>query len=203
LWKRKIKGKQESVNIYQIIAPSTRKTRFDVSAAMGLTPFAGRERVLEILIDSFARVKTGRGQAVSIFAEAGVGKSRLLYEFRKAVSSEDVNFLERRCLSYSKGVAYHLHADILKANFDIQESDRDSEIRQKVQSGLKILGLDESSNLPYLLELLGVKDSGIDHIPMSFEYRKDHIIETLKQIALKSSESRPLMLAYEGLYWMD
>jgi len=203
LGKRKIKGKQKSVNVYQIIASSTRRTRFDVSTAMGLTPFVGRERVLEILIDSFARVKTGRGQAVSIVAEAGVGKSRLLYEFRKAVSSEDATFLEGRCLSYSKGVAYHLHADILKANFDIQESDRDLEIRQKVQRGLKILGLDESSNLPYLLELLGVGESGIDNIPMSLESRKDRIIETLKRIALKSSESRPLILAYEDLHWMD
>jgi class 3 adenylate cyclase/tetratricopeptide (TPR) repeat protein len=203
LGKRKIKGKQESIHIYQIIAPSTRKTRFDVSAAMGLTPFVGRERVLEILVDSFARIKTGRGQAVSIVSEAGVGKSRLLYEFRKAVSSEDVTFLEGRCLSYSKGVAYHLHADIVKANFDIHENDRDSEIRQKVRKGLKILGLDESVNLPYLLELLGVKESGIDHIPMSFESRKDRIIETLKRIALKGSESRPLILAYEDLHWMD
>ena len=203
LGKRKIKGKQESVNVYQIIASSTRRTRFDVSTAMGLTPFVGRERVLEILIDSFTRVKTGRGQAVSIIAEAGVGKSRLLYEFRKAVSSEDATFLEGRCLSYSKGVAYHLHADILKANFDIQESDRDAEIRQKVQSGLKKLGMDEASNLPYLLELLGIRDSGIDHIQMSLESRKDRIIETLKRIALKGSESRPLILAYEDLHWMD
>jgi class 3 adenylate cyclase/tetratricopeptide (TPR) repeat protein len=203
LGKRKIKGKQESVNIYQIIAPSTRKTRFDVSAAMGLTPFVGRERVMEILIDSFARVKTGRGQAVSIVAEAGVGKSRLLYEFRKVVSSEDATFLEGRCLSYSKGVTYHLHADILKANFDIQESDKDLEIRQKVQKGLKLLGLDENSNLPYLLELLGVKESGIDQIPMSPESRKDRIIESLKRIALRGSERRPLILAYEDLHWMD
>jgi class 3 adenylate cyclase/tetratricopeptide (TPR) repeat protein len=203
LGKREIKGKQESINIYQVIAPSTRKTRFDVSAAMGLTPFVGRERILEILIDSFARVKTGRGQAVSIVSEAGVGKSRLLYEFRKVVSSENVTLLEGRCLSYSKGVAYHLHADILKANFDIHENDRDSEIRQKIKSGLKILGLDESTNLPYLLELLGVKESGIDQIPMSFGSRKDRIIETLKRIALKGSESRPLIMAYEDLHWMD
>jgi class 3 adenylate cyclase/tetratricopeptide (TPR) repeat protein len=203
LGKRNIKGKQESVNVYQIIAPSIQRTRFDVSAAVGLTPFVGRERVLEILIDSFARVKMGRGQAVSIVAEAGVGKSRLLYEFRKAVSNEDTIFLEGRCLSYSKGVAYHLHTDILKANFDIQEGDRDFEIRQKVQRGLKILGLDESSNLPYLLELLGVRESGIDLIPMSLESRKDRIIETLKRIALKGSESRPLILAYEDLHWMD
>ncbi len=203
LGQKKIKGKQESVKVYQVIAPSTRRTRFDVSAAVGLTPFVGRERELEILIDSFMRVKMGRGQAVSIVAEAGVGKSRLLYEFRKAVSSEDATFLEGRCLSYSKGVAYHLHADILKANFDIQETDRDSEVKNKVRRGLQLLGLDEASNLPYLLELLGVSGSGIDRIQMSLESKKDRIIETLKRFALKGCENRPLILAYEDLHWMD
>ncbi|NNK86307.1 MAG: AAA family ATPase, partial [Desulfobacterales bacterium] len=203
LGNRKIKGKQKPISIYQVISPSKQKTRFDVSAAMGLTPFVGRGRILEILIDSFALVKKGSGQAVSIVSEAGIGKSRLLYEFRKAVSNENVTFIEGRCLSYSKGVAYHLHTDILKANFDIHENDRDLEIRQKIKSGLKILGLDESTNLPYLLDLLGLKESGIDLIPMSFESRKDRIIETLKRIALKASESRPLILAYEDLHWVD
>ncbi|MGD8657768.1 MAG: adenylate/guanylate cyclase domain-containing protein [Desulfobacterales bacterium] len=203
LGRRKIKGKQEAVKVYQVIAPSTRRTRFDVSAAVGLTPFVGRERELEILIDSFTRVKMGRGQAASIVAEAGVGKSRLLYEFRKAVSSEDTTFLEGRCLSYSKGVAYHLHADILKANFDIQETDKDSEVKNKVRRGLQVLGLDEASNLPYLLELLGVRESGIDRIQMSLESKKDRIIETLKRFALKGCENRPLILAYEDLHWMD
>jgi tetratricopeptide (TPR) repeat protein len=136
-------------------------------------------------------------------AEAGVGKSRLLYEFRKAVAHEDVTFLEGKCLSYSKGVPYHLHIDTLKANFDIREGDGDSEIREKVNRGLNILGTDETSTLPYLLELLSVKDSGIEKIPMSPETRKDRIIETLKRIILKGSEIRPLILAYEDLHWVD
>ena len=102
---KEVKGKEEPINVYRVIASSTRRTRFDVSAERGLTPFVGRERELELLLDGFERAKGGRGQAFSIMAEAGVGKSRLLYEFRKAVSSADVTFLEGRCLSYSRGVA--------------------------------------------------------------------------------------------------
>jgi tetratricopeptide (TPR) repeat protein len=136
-------------------------------------------------------------------SEAGVGKSRLLYEFRKAVASEDVTFLEGRCLSYSRAVAYHPVIDILKANFDIHEGDGDLEIREKVKRGLKILGGDEASILPYLLELLAVKDSGIDKIPMSPEERKNRIIEALKRIVLKGSGIRPLIMAYEDLHWID
>ena len=155
------------------------------------------------MLDGFERAKGGRGQAFSIVSEAGVGKSRLLYEFRKAVASADVTFLEGRCLSYSRGVAYHPIIDILKANFDIREGDGDSEIREKVKRGLKILGMDEASTLPYLLELFSVKDSGIDKIPMSPEAKKDRIMEAFKLITLKGSEIRPLILAYEDLHWAD
>ena len=203
LGEKKIKGKEEPVKVYQVIAPSTRRTRFDVSAERGLTPFVGRERELELLLDGFERVKVGKGQAFSIISEAGVGKSRLLYEFRKAVANEDVNFLEGKCLSYSRGIAYHPVIDILKSNFDIHEGEGDQEIREKVKMGLKLVGADESSTLPYLLELLSVKDSGIDQISMSPEAKKDRIIEACKKIVFKGSEVRPLIMAFEDLHWLD
>jgi class 3 adenylate cyclase/tetratricopeptide (TPR) repeat protein len=203
LGEKKIKGKKDTIKVYRAITPSTSRTRFDVSAERGLTPFVGRGRELELLTDGFERAQKGHGQAFSIVSEAGLGKSRLLYEFRKSVSNADVIFLEGRCLSYSKGVAYHLVIDILKANFEIQEGNRDSEIREKVKRGLKIIGMDETSSLPYLLELFSVKDSGIDKIPMSPEARKDRTMEVTKLITLKGSEIRPLILAYEDLHWVD
>jgi class 3 adenylate cyclase len=203
LGEKEVKGKTETVKVYRVIAPSTRRTRFDVSAERGLTPFVGRERELELLLDGFERSKAGRGQAFSVMAEAGTGKSRLLYEFRKAVTNQYITFLEGKCLSYSRGVAYHPVIDILKANFDVLEGDGDAEVREKVKRGLKTLGLDEAFTLPYFLELLSVKDSGIDKIPMSPEAKKDRIMEALKQIVLKGSEIRPLILAYEDLHWAD
>jgi class 3 adenylate cyclase/tetratricopeptide (TPR) repeat protein len=203
LGEKQIKGKEEPVKVYRVIAPSTRRTRFDVSAERGLTPFIGRERELELLLDGFERVKAGKGQAFSIVSEAGVGKSRLLYEFRKSVANEDINFLEGKCLSYSRGIAYHPVIDILQSNFDIHEGEGDQEIREKVKRGLKIMRVDEPSTLPYLLELLSVKDSGIDQISMSPEARKDRIIEALKRITLKGSEMRPLIMAFEDLHWLD
>ena len=203
LGEKEVKGKKEPLSVYRVISPSTRRTRFDVSAERGLTRFVGRDREIELLLDAFERAKEGRGQAISIMSEAGVGKSRLLYEFRKAVANEDVSFLEGKCLSYSRGVAYHPVIDILKANFDVLEGDGDAEIREKVKKGLKILGLDETLTLPYFLELLSVKDSGIDKTPMSPEAIKNRIMEALKQIVLKGSEIRPLILAYEDLHWAD
>ena len=203
LGEKKIKGKEAPVKIYQFIAPSDRKTRFDVSAERGLTPFVGRDRELELLIDGFERSKNGHGRAVSIVGEAGGGKSRLLYEFRKSVSNEDITFLESKCLSYSKSIAYHPIIDILKSVINIKDEDGEHEIREKTSETLKSLGADEVATLPYLLELLSVQDSGIDAIPMSPEARKDRIIDALQQVVLKIAESRPLIIAIEDLHWID
>jgi len=200
---RKIKGKEENVKVYRPIAPSTRRTRFDISTERGLTEFIGRERELELLLDGFERSKTSRGQAVSIIAEAGVGKSRLLYEFRKAVANENATFLEGRCLSYSRGIIYHPIIDIVKANFNIKEEDGDLEVIEKVKKGLEILKTDEASTLPYVLELLSVKDSGVENIHLSLEAKKDRIHEALKRTVLLGSEIRPLIMAFENLHWID
>jgi class 3 adenylate cyclase/tetratricopeptide (TPR) repeat protein len=203
LGEKEVKGKEAPVHAYRVIAPSTRRARFDVSAEQGLTPFLGRERELELLLDGLERAKSGRGQAFSIMGEAGVGKSRLLYEFRKAVANEDVFFLEGRCLSYSQNVAYHPVIDLLKATFDIHEDDNDDRIKERVNRGLKDMGVDAASTRPFVLELLSVKDSGIDALNLTPEARKDKTLEALRRTVLKGSEARPLVMAIEDLHWVD
>jgi class 3 adenylate cyclase/tetratricopeptide (TPR) repeat protein len=203
LGKKEIKGKAEPIEVYRVIAPSSRRTRFDVNAEQGLTPFMGRQRELELLLDVYARAKSGRGQAISIVADAGMGKSRLLYEFRKAMANEEVTFLEGKCLSYSRGVAYHPVIDLLKGQFDIRETDGDFEVRDKVKQNLKFLQIDETATLPYFLELLSVKDSGIDKISLSPEGKRDQTLQALTRIVLKGAEIQPLILAAEDLHWID
>ncbi len=203
LGEKDIKGKQKLMRVYRVIAPSTRRTRFDVSAERGLSRFIGRERELELLLESFDRAKEGRCQAVSIMGEAGVGKSRLLYEFRKAVANEDILFLEGKCLCYGRGVAYHPIIDILKSNFRVDQGDSDEKVTEKVKRELTILGVDEASTLPYILELLCIKESGIDSLLISSEEKKARICGALQRIVLKGSERIPLILAFEDLHWMD
>ncbi|PQP33381.1 hypothetical protein C6A37_13205, partial [Desulfobacteraceae bacterium SEEP-SAG9] len=83
--------------------------------------------------------------------------------------NEDVTFMEGKCLSYSRSVTYHPIIEVVKANFDIMEDDGDLAIKEKLKQGLNILKTDEASTLPYLLELLSVKDSGVDPVALSPE----------------------------------
>jgi tetratricopeptide (TPR) repeat protein len=197
-----VKGMEKPVAVYQVLAPSTRSTRFEVNAERGLSAFVGRQRELELLLDGYERAKSGRGQAFSIVAEAGVGKTRLVYEFRKALANEDVAIREGRCLSYSQNEAYHPIVDVLKSHFNISEDDNDLQIKDKVHRVLKAINGDQLSLTPYLLELLNVKESGIDPA-LSPEERKQRFISALKQLTLKGSEVRPTILIIEDLHWMD
>ena len=201
--KKQLKGMSEHISVYRPIVPRSRRTRFDVSTEKGLTPFIGRERELELLLDGFERAKAGRGQAFSIVSEAGVGKSRFLYEFRKALANTDVTFIEGRCLSYSSGVAYHPVIDILKAFFDILRDDEDRAIMQKVAKGLKTLNMDEPSTRPYILELLSVKDLAVEKAAISPKGKKDRILAIYREIVSKGSEIRPLIMVFEDLHWID
>ena len=203
LGEKAVKGKEQPVRVYQVVATSSSRARFDVSAERGLTPLVGRSRELEQLLDGLDRAKQGRGQAFSVIGEAGIGKSRVLYEFRKALAAEDITLLEGRCLSYGKGAAYHPIADLLKGAFDINDADGEPQVMSKVKSGMDFLNIAAASAAPYVLELLGVKDSGLDQIQLSPEGKKDRIIETLKQVMLKTAEHRPLILAVEDLHWAD
>lgn len=203
LGKEVVDDRDRSVKAYRVLGRSSTRTRFDVNAERGLTRFVGRDRDIEVLLDAYEKARDGRGQICSIVGEAGVGKSRLLYEFRKALSNEDVTFLEGKCLSYGREAAYLPIIDILKSNFDIRDTDTEFQIRNKVRNELALLGVDEAGVLPYLLELLSVKESGIDEIAMSPEARKEGIVQALRRPLLKGARRRPIIIALEDLHWMD
>ena len=198
-----IKGKRKPLKSYRVLGLGKARTRLRAAMSRGLTPLVGRERELELLIDAFERAREGQGQALSIMGEAGVGKSRLLYEFKNAVVNKDVTFLEGRCLPYSRGVAYHPIIDCLKSTFDIREGDDDIQVTEKVKQGLALIKLEEANTLPYLLELLSVKDSGIDSLSMSAEGHRDRTMAAITRLVLKGSESRPFIAAIEDLHWVD
>jgi len=200
---KEIKGIHEPVNAYRVITTSSQRTRFDVNAERGLTPLVGRERELEILLDGFEMVKSGRGQIFSIVAEAGAGKSRLLYEFRKSITNEDVSILEGQCLSFARSISFRPIIEITKAGFEIEETDTQEQIKQKFRDGLNLIKVDKSQNLPYLLELFDIKDDSME-LPVNVpEVTKERIIEALQLIILKRSEVKPLVVIVEDLHWLD
>jgi class 3 adenylate cyclase/tetratricopeptide (TPR) repeat protein len=188
---------------YRLLSADSFLSSFDIRATKGLTPFVGRKKELGRLLEGLAVCLEGGCAAISIMAGPGLGKSRILHEFRKAVDGRDVTLVEGRCQSHGTGVSYHPFVRVLKERFGIQDDGGQAETRKKVKEGLKSSHSGDSEMLPYILELLSVRDSGIDSILMSSESRKDYIWESLARVLLEGAEAKPLILAIEDLHWCD
>ena len=91
---------------FEVLRSRSRRARLDVAVERGLTPLIGRERELATLLDLFREMKAGRGQVVLVTGEAGIGKSRLLPELRRALerAGETVTWLEGRCISFGQSI---------------------------------------------------------------------------------------------------
>jgi len=153
-----VKGKTEPVPLYKVIGTLPRRSSIASRSERTLSPFVGRERELATLEALFAQVESGQGQVVGIVAEAGGGKSRLLYEFRQRLQDKRVTYLEGRCLSYGSTMPYHPLIDVLCHNCGIIETDSPEAIIEKVRLALHEVSMDAEESAPYLLQLLGVKE---------------------------------------------
>ncbi len=199
----RVKGKSEPVKAYEISGATGARTRIDIQAEQGLTPFTGREKELVILKDSLREIREGRGQIVSIVGEAGLGKSRLLLEFRKTLSGENVGWLEGRCISFGKSIPYFPLIEVLKNDFRINESDNDEEIIRKVEEGILLLGNDLEPIIPYFKYILSVDLGETSLLSMDAQQRRAEIFESLRKTVLRGSQIRPLVLVIEDLHWID
>jgi predicted ATPase len=136
---------------------------------------------------------------VSLVGEAGIGKSRLLYEFRQALRSEAVTYIEAHCLSYGTTIPYLPVLELLRAACLIRDADPPATVTSKLRRTLLRLGIEPDGALPYLLQFIGIRD-GTDALaggtPEAIQARTSDI---LRQMCINASRQRPLIIAVEDV----
>ncbi len=202
LGKLEIKGKEKPQEAYQLLGLSPVETRLAAAAARGLTRFVGREKEIQALLDAYSKVQSGSGQVVGIVGEAGVGKSRLLLEFRQALTEKPL-YLEGRCLHYGGSMVYLPFLDILRSYLEVKEGDSEFLLKKKLSA--KLIGLDPALDqiLPPLQELLSLKVEDQAYLQLEPRQKKERIFEALRDLFLRESQARPLLLVLEDLHWID
>jgi class 3 adenylate cyclase/tetratricopeptide (TPR) repeat protein len=198
-----VKGLVDAVEVYEVTGAGPARTRLQVSARRGLTRFVGRDAEREQLRRAQQLAATGHGQIAAIVAEAGVGKSRLVYEFTHSHHLQNWLVLEGASVSYGKATSYLPVIDLLKSYFKIQDRDGLSEIREKVTGNL--LTLDESlkPTLPALLALLDVPVHDAAWQTLNPAQRRQQTLDAVKRLLLREAREQPLLLIFEDLHWID
>jgi hypothetical protein len=203
LGKVEVKGKEEVQEVYELIKISDVETRIEAAAAKGLTKFVGRKREVEALKEAFEKAQSGSGQVVGMVGEAGVGKSRLLLELRNKLPKAEYTYLEGRCLHYGGAMAYLPILDILRSYFNIKEGDREFIIKKKMEEKILLLDEELKSVFPPFQDILSLKVEDGAYLKVESVEKKLRTFEAIRDLLIRESQNKPLVIAVEDLHWID
>ncbi len=198
-----VKGLAEPIEVFELLGASQLRRRLQAAAARGLTPFVGRQMELDALGQALARAGAGHGQVVALVGEAGVGKSRLAYEFVHSHRTQGWLVLESASVSYGKATPYFPVIDLLRRYCHMDDGDDVRTIRAKVTG--QLLTLDEAlqDTLPALLALLEALPADSPFRMLDPPQRRQRTLDGLKRVLLQESRVQPLLLVFEDLHWID
>ena len=198
-----VRGLRDLVEVYEVTGAGVVRSRLQAAAARGLTRFVGRQPELETLQQALEQAHAGHGQVVAAVGEAGVGKSRLLYEFGHSHHTQGWLVLESASVSYGKATPYFPVVDLLKRYCHVEERDDPRTIRAKVTG--QLLTLDEAlqETIPALLALLDALPADSPFLTLDPPLRRQRTLAGLKRLLLRESQGQPLLLVFEDLHWID
>src|SRR5713101_3685805 len=198
-----VRGLPEPVEVFELVGASAVRRRLQAAAARGLTRFVGRQQELAALQQALEQAGAGHGQIVAVVGEAGVGKSRLVYEFIHSHHTQGWSVLESASVSYGKATPYFPVIDLLKRYSHIEDHDETRTIRAKLTGQILTLDAALQDVIPALLALLDAlpDDSPFRHLDPA--QRRQRTLTALKRVLLRESQVQPLLLVCEDLHWID
>ncbi len=198
-----VKGFERPIEVAEIRRAALTRSRFDAVPTRAITPFVGRQAELQRMLDAYERAaKAGIGAVVAIVGDAGMGKSRLVYEFMRALAGSNVLMLDGGAAPYGSGAGYRPGIHILRQYFSVAEGDDENTIRQKVAGRVVALGGEAARvAIPLLAVLRALPADNPFHVLPDKE-RRAQVVDALMWLNRRVASDRPLVLAYEDLQWV-
>lgn len=199
-----VKGKSEPMFVYELVRAKLLPEKTRGLGELG-TAFAGREDELKLLIDVRTELEAGRGRIVSINGEAGIGKSRLLKEWRKLLGDR-VRWAEGRAFAHTTSLAYGPFMDMLRRFARINDDDSDTEARARLDAAIDQLLPGETEAHAIFTSMLGMQLTPKDtDVLAAFpaEALRGRIYELIQIIFERLARERPTLLVIEDLHWAD
>jgi class 3 adenylate cyclase/tetratricopeptide (TPR) repeat protein len=198
-----VKGMRQPIDLFQITGQTAARTRWEVTAARGLTPFVNRENELAWLQRALESAAAGSGQLVIVKGQPGTGKSRLVHEFLQSSLLSGWLVLKTAAAAYERGTPYLAISNLLRSWCGISEQASPAEARSRLQEALAALPGGSSIYVPALQWLLDLPVEDADWPALDAAERRQRMRATLKDLFLRCAESQPLLLWFEDIQWTD
>lgn len=206
----RVRGRSEALDVYVILQARPRAFRLQTRGVEGIeTKMVGRDSELKLLQDALLLcIEDTETQMVTVTAEAGVGKSRLLYEFSRWLDLIDksVVFFEGRATQQSTNLPYALIRSILSFRFEIFDSDTISVMRDKMIKGMaNFLGDKSGDATAFIGQLVGFDFSDhpavqpiLSNVDVFQKRAEEHLHSFFRSIANESA-----IIELEDIHWAD
>ena len=198
-----VRGLTGMVLAYELVAATIVRTRLQRAAAQGFTRFVGRGQEMEALRRAAHEARRGHGRAVVVVGEAGVGKSRLVWELSRSLGADGWLVLEGHCLSYDRSSAYAPVIELLRGYFGVQQSDDSASAGERIASRLLALDASLAAYLPALRALLDVPVDDARWLGLDPLERRRETLDAVRRLLLRESQVRPVLVVVDDLHWID
>ncbi len=199
-----LKGVSEPMELFSVLSESGAQTRFDVAAAVHLTPLVGRKQELGLLLDRWEQVEEGLGQVVLLSGEAGIGKSRLLQAVNDRLEERPHIQQEYRCSPYHQNSALHPMIEFLERWLGFRREDTLAEKLSKIEGGLEDYSVQSTEEVTLLTGRLSVP-GGESYPPLNLspQRQRQMTMELLVQLLIETASNQPILAVVEDLHWAD
>jgi len=198
-----VKGVDEPIELFDLIGASAARTRLLASAGRGLTQFVGRDKEVEILYEALKRAGTEDGELVAIVGEAGVGKSRICFEFIRSHRLDDWLVLEGGAVSYGETSPWLPVIGLLRRYFEIGVDDDKRRIAEKIGGKLLMLDITMKPALSPVLALFDIPVEDPEWSVLNQSERHRRTLDAVKGLFILESQTQPIVLVFEDLHWVD
>ncbi len=199
----RLKGLAEPVTAFCVRTALGRPGRRKLGGQRDLTPFVGRTQEVDLLLDRCDQVLSGRGRAILIAAEAGMGKSRLLRVLREHALGRGFAWLEAHCSAYHSGTSFHPIIELLQDAIGEDAGGRGATPVDRLRWELDEADIDPDA-LPLFARLLSLPEKREPEPPaLSPDAERARTLEALITWLLTRAQGQPLVLAVEDLHWAD
>jgi len=198
------RGKKHAIATYRVKGESGVRTRLEAAERLGLTAYTGRDRELQTLAAALQKSFAGEGQLVTVAGEAGVGKSRLLYEFRRSLEQKGVSIFRGNCQPHGANVPYLPFIDALRRGLEIQAGDSPQATVQAVVDRIRAVDPNLEDRVPLFLSLLSLRSE--EHpVPehLKGEDLRLAMLESLVALFTLAAQRAPAVMILEDWHWTD
>jgi class 3 adenylate cyclase/tetratricopeptide (TPR) repeat protein len=198
-----VKGKSAEVAVYALSGRRQTRTRLPIMARRNLTDFTGRGPELQRLLAAWTDAETGQGRVVSVVGEAGLGKSRLLYEFKQQLGHREGRCVEGTCFTYGDSISYLPFLNVVRSVCGLVDSDTEPVAKERIDDRVATLGLDSAAVSPYLHNLLSFTVDDEHFQKLTGDLVRRRTVEALTALVLAEARRQPFGLILEDVHWID